>query len=81
MSQDTNTIRIITSEEEGYDLTVHIDRGRLLRSQTWDSPAEYAEDTVNCVVDEDGRRLTDSEVNALGLTEHDLMNLQEYTLK
>lgn len=79
---DTNTnIITIRQGEDSYELTVHYTRGRLLRGRSHDSDAEYNDDYVNHVQDESGRDLTDSEIAALGLTEHDLMNLKEYEIE
>ena len=75
----TNTITIHLGEES-YELTVHYTRGRLLRGRSHDSDAEYADDTVDSVQDAEGNELTDSEVNALGLSDHDLMNLKEHRI-
>lgn len=77
---DCNILTIIQGEDS-YELKVHFTRGRLLRSRSHDSDAEYADDTVDSVQDADGNELTDSEVNALGLSDHDLMNLKEHTIR
>lgn len=76
---DCNTLTIHQGDDS-YELTVHYTRGRLLRGRSHDSDAEYAEDTVDSVQDAEGNELTDSEVNALGLSDHDLMNLREHRI-
>jgi len=77
---EKNILRIITSEEDGYDLTVHYHRGQCLRSADRESEAEYGDDVVTLVEDDEGNTLTESEINALGLTDHDLINLQEHRI-
>jgi hypothetical protein len=59
---------------------VHYRRGECLRTRTHDSDAEYADDVVALVEDEEGHTLSESEINALGLTDHDLINLKEHTI-
>ena len=76
---DKNILTIYQGEDS-YELTVHYTRGKLLRSRSHDSDAEYADDTVDSVQDAEGNELTDSEINALGLSDHDLMNLREHTI-
>lgn len=51
-------------------LTIHYEAGRMLRSESWDSPAEYADDELIAVFDED-RELTDAEIAAMGWTSWD----------
>ena len=76
----TNTLTIYHGEES-YELTVHFTRGRLLRSRTHEMDAEYEDDKIDSVQDADGSELTDSEVNALGLSDRDLMNLRQHTIE
>lgn len=80
MSTNTNTIRIITSEDDGYDITVFWREGREIRPETRYQPAEYADDYILFVEDEQGKRLTDEQIAALGMSDEQLMTRNEWHL-
>lgn len=74
-----HTVNLILSKdaEQATELTVWYHPARLLREATHTQPQEWSDPVIDSVEDEDGKKLTDSEINAFGLSDEEWISINE----
>jgi len=77
---ESHLISVKTSEEEGYDVTVHYIPAKVIRSETREEPAEWNEDEILSIVLDDGTELTSKQISVLGITSGNFLDIKEIDL-
>ena len=78
----TNNIALIFSQdgEDFAEFKVWYHPARITRAETGESPAEWSDPILDSVENSEGKTLTDSEIDAFGLTVNDWTEKTEITL-